>query len=280
MLLTTALALLLATTPETLTATAVVVDEAGRPVDGLTASDVAVTEKGVARELVAFEKDARPLAVAVVVDTSEAQRTTYRQQLVPALLSFLDDLPPGSKTTVWATGDRPTRLTDWGTPQTATRTALEKVFPRGGNVLFDTIVDAARDLGKREGERAVLVVVTGSGPGFTNYDRRRVVDAVPATVTVLSARYDGAGTFETEPLADTGGRLKMADVDWTLGELGARSGGRREMLVSPMGLAKTLGTMATGLRAAYRVTWKSAGGDPELTVARPGVTARIAAPKR
>jgi VWFA-related protein len=262
--------------PRTVTIT--VVDEKGAAVEGLATTEVAVLEGGSARTPTKLEQDRRPLTLAFIVDTSEPLATTFRLNILDAAVAFLGRLPEGSRFSVWTTGDRPTKVVDLSSDRGAAGKALRRVVPQGGNVLLDALVEATRDLRDAEAVRAAVVVVTGMGPGFTNYDRRRVVDEVKGrgivvhAITVDEGRQAPAGS-------DAVGAV---DYDYVLSELSASTGGSRENLLSAMGLDRALQNLNGLLRGQYRLTYEGAPGRDkklEVTVARPGAKVRVAQPR-
>jgi len=270
------------TAPEARTVLFSVVDSKGQPVRTLGPEDVAVQENGVARSLERLQLDQRPLAIAVVLDTSVTMAPHYRLYLVDAVLQFLLRLPEGTRYTVWTTGDRPTRVYEWGDNRAAAARALRRVIPQGGNTLLDAMIEASRDLKDREDARSAMVVVTGMGIGFTGYDRRHVVDEVqkhPITVLAIEVNEDGAPTGLGSSDHVTG-----VDYDYVLATLAKSSGGARETVLSAMGIERALRGIAAQLTSQYRLTYASAatGRDAkvEVTVALPGVKVRTGAPRR
>src|SRR5262245_18321041 len=65
----------------------------GEPLQGVSIEELVVLENGVARPVTSAERDTRPLSLALLVDTSEAVRNSYRLQVVPAVLTLLAQLP-------------------------------------------------------------------------------------------------------------------------------------------------------------------------------------------
>src|SRR5512145_1385391 len=118
-----------AATPVQKTLSVTAVDESGQPVQGLSADEVAVLENGVAREATRFELDQRPLDLAVLIDTSQPMASLFRLNVLDAVVQFLRKLPPGSKFAVWTTGDRPTKLVDFGDDPAVAERALRHVIP-------------------------------------------------------------------------------------------------------------------------------------------------------
>jgi VWFA-related protein len=267
---------------ESRSVTVTVTDDKGAPIDGLVAQDVAVVESGAARTLTRIEKDDRPLRVAVLVDTSEPMGDHYRSQIVDPLLRFLGRLPKGTEFAVWTTGDRPNKVVDYGEGTTAAAKALRRIFPTGGNTLLDALVEASRDLQSKEAARSAIVVVTGTGAGFTNYAKEQVVDIVrPTGATVLAAAIEESGAAATRGQ----GEVSRVDYDYTLSNLAEKSGGRVEILLSAMGAGRTLDSFAGELASQYRLTYDSVAGlkdkdrKVEVKVARPGAKVRIGVPR-
>jgi len=268
---------------ETRTITFSVVDDKGQPVRTLGPQDVAVQENGVARELERLELDQRPLAIAVLLDSSVTMAPHYRLFLVDAVLQFLLRLPEGTRYALWTTGDRPTKVYDWGDNRAAAAKALRRVIPQGGNTLLDAMVEASRDLKHREDARSAMVVVTGMGIGFANYDRRQVVDEVAKhPITVLAVEVDE----DRYPPPDLGpsDHVTGIDYDYVLATLAKSSGGVRETVLSPMGIERVLHGIAAQLTSQYRLTYVSAAAareaKVEVTVALPGVKVRMGVPRR
>ncbi len=209
---------------ETRTITFSVVDDKEQPVRTLGPDDVAVQENGVARRLERLELDERPLTIAVLLDSSVTMAPHYRLYLVDAVLQFLLRLPEGTRYALWTTGDRPTKVYDWGDNRAAAAKALRRVIPQGGNTLLDALVEASRDLKDREDARSAIVVVTGMGIGFAGYDRRQVVDEVQKhPITVLSVAVD---EDRSTPAMDSSDHVTGVDYDYVLSTLAKSSGGR------------------------------------------------------
>jgi VWFA-related protein len=261
-----------------------VTDDKGRPIEGLTADEIAVTENGVAREITRVELDRRPLTLALIVDTSAPMGTFYRLQVLEPVVQFLTRLPEGSRFTVWTTGDRPTRIVDdYTTDAGAAARALRRVFPQGGNTLFDTLVEASRDLARREGERTAVVVVTALGIGFRNYDRQQVVrESLKSGATFLTLQIE-EGRLPPGAERSGMGEVDSSDYDYVLSGLAEQSGGRRESTLSAMGVSSSLAKLGAELRGQYRLEYLGLPGvdDPKakVTVARPGATVRMGTPR-
>ena len=182
----------------TRTITFSVTDEKGAAVLGLAREDVALLENGVARDIGSFGLDQRPLTVAFLLDSSEAVRNSYRLHLVAAVNGFLAGLPEGSRFALWTVGERPTKRVDYTDDRKAVADALTRVVPAGGSTLLDALLEATKDLRKKEGERNAVVVLTATGPEFSSAYRERVVDEAPSPDTIFLSVLLEEGTTDFE----------------------------------------------------------------------------------
>jgi VWFA-related protein len=261
---------------EVRTLSVTVTDAKGAPVRGLTAEEVVVMENGVARGVTKVQADDRPLTVGLLVDSSAPMASLYRLNLVDPVVQFLGRLPSGSRFAVWTLGDRPQKVVDFTSDAAAAARVLRRVIPTGGNTLLDALVELSEELKKEEGERTAIVVVTGSGIGFSNRDRRAVVDKLKGGSTpLLAVQFDEAGDAGVQGAGpDQVGRL---DYDYVLGTLTKDSGGLWERPLSAMGVDRALRKISGELAGQYRLTFDAVQKDAklEVQVARPGVKVRV-----
>jgi VWFA-related protein len=259
-----------------------VVDEKGAPILGLTTQEVAVLENGTAREVRRFELDRRPLTVAILLDSSEPMSTFFRQYVTDAATQLVARLPEGSRYSIWTTGDRPTKVVDY-TDDPAAAQAVRRAFPRGGNTLLDALMEASKDLRSQEGTRSAIVVLTGSGIGFANYDRRQVQEALEKHPAMVLAVQVDEGRAPLGDRSEDAGTVGATDYDYVLSQAAKASGGVREMTLTFQSLPRAVLKLAAELKGQYRLTYGSVRGakEPklEVTVARPGAKVRVGSPR-
>jgi VWFA-related protein len=251
---------------------ATVTGDKGSAIAGLDADEVAVLENGVTRDLVSLVPDERPITLAFIIDTSLATRSALRLNMVEAATSFLAGLPEGSTFALWSTGDRPTKVLDYTSDRADARKALSRLFPQGGNTLLDAVAEAAADLNKKEGERSVVVALTGLNPELSHRDKWRSVDEAETKADLFMAVSfeEGEASFED--------RQKY---DHVLGTLSRQSGGRYETVLSPMAVTQAMGKLLEDLKSQYRIKYvsspdlKDKNRKLEVKIARPGVRVRI-----
>jgi VWFA-related protein len=252
-----------------------ITDSKGSAVRGLVPEEAAVVENGVARNVTRLEEDRRPLMVAVVVDSSGPMASFYRLHLVDPIIQLLNHLPEGSRFAVWTTGDRPQKVADWSDDVAAASRALKRTAPQGGNTVLDAIVEASADLKQKEGERSAVVVVSGVGIGFTNWERRQVVEkARSGAATFMVVQFEETG----EPTQAAGEQVTRLDYDYVFDNLTRQTGGVREISMSAMGVPRSLERVAQALKAPYRLSYTTVPDlkerKIEVKVARPGVKVR------
>jgi len=247
--------------------TVTLVDDEGQEVSDVSAADVALEENGVHRDIASFAPDARPLAVAILVDTSAAVSSSYRLNVVGAVVGLVARLPEGARYAIWTTGDRPIKVVDYTEDRGAAGAALRRVAPQGGNYMLDALAEASVDQAKlaREGDRRAMVAVTGLGPEFSYRDKQRAAEDAEARVDLfLSVEVDsGASDFETRT------RLSYA-----LQRVATASGGRTDQVLSYMALDSALKKLSAHLASGYRLRYATVPElkkrKLELRVARPG----------
>ena len=271
---------------ETRTLTVTVTDDKNAAVAGLQPDEVVVLENGVARHVSGLQAETRPLTVAVIVDNSEPIGSLYRVNVVDAVARFIRALPEGSRYALWTTGDRPTKIVDFTDDRGRALPALQRTYPRGGNTLFDAIVEATDDLKEREGERTAMVIVSGNGLGFSNHDRFDVVKrGLQKDRVVMAVNFqEGVNVGDPTPgQSDDMGRVGRTDYDFVLGSLTSKSGGVLERPLSAMGVPQALDKVAAALAGQYRITYGTLPDlkdrKVEVKVARPGVKVTLAGPR-
>jgi VWFA-related protein len=247
--------------------TVTLLDDKGQEVKDISAADVALAENGVTRAVTSFRPDARPLSVAIVVDTSAAMGASYRLNVVDAVVGFVTRLPEGARYALWTTGDRPTKIVDHTLERDEAGKALRRVAPMGGNTLLDAFGEASADLKKlsREGDRTVVVAVTGTGQELSYRDKYRAAEEAEKRAELFLSVQIESGDADFE---------MRSSISYVMDRLARATGGRYEVILSTMGVDSALRKLSAHLRSGYRLAYATV---PELkkrkldlSVARPG----------
>jgi Mg-chelatase subunit ChlD len=253
--------------PEVRALTVTLLDEKGGAVAEVSPADVALQENGVSRDVASFKPDRRPLSVAVIVDTSLAMGASYRLSVVDAVVGLVTRLPDGARYAVWTTGERPTRRVELTDDRQAAGVALRLVPPQGGNYTLDAIAEASEDLKKnaREGDRTVVVAVSGTGPELSYLDKYQAAEKGE----------ENADLFLTVEIENGGSDFEArSNLSYVLERLARATGGRNELVLSAMGTDDALRKLTTHLRGGYRLAYVTVADlkkrKLDLSLARPG----------
>jgi hypothetical protein len=219
------------------------------PLDSLGPADVRVTEDGRPREVLRVTPAATPMPVAVLVDNQSAAEPTITD-LRLALASFFADLAGLGPVALISVADRPTILQDYTTDAARLKQAATRIFaqPQSGATLLDAIVEVSRGIGKREEDRAAIVLVTLERTEFSNRHYSQVLDALKAGGAMLSAVVlsDGRGSMQDDPA-----RNRAVVLDRGIKE----TGGLRINVLSSISYAVSLKQVARALTHQHRVVY-------------------------
>ena len=225
-----------------------VLDREGAPVASLSARDFVVTEDGTPREVLSATRAVEPMQIAVLVDTSQAA-TRYVQDVRNAVRTFVRELAGQNEIALIEFGDRPTVITNYTLDLERLERGVGRLFARQGSGAYslDALVDASKDLQRREGSRHVIVLISTEGPEFSERYHRQVLDEVRSAATLhafVLTRRGGRGL-------DDGRRER--ELALTQGP--SDTGGRSEFLITSMALEGRLQSLAIELENQYRVEY-------------------------
>jgi hypothetical protein len=237
-----------------------VLDGSGAMVTDLRADEVTVKEEGQARVVKRVERDARPLAIAVLVDSSDVLGHGFLRDLADPVMDFLDSLPSGVQRTLLTIGTPPQAMSLEDPAQT--RTVLKAKPPFGKLELYDGMAEGCSHLLRKRGTRRALVLVITDR--FSEADRQKALDAAGRTSPlVLAVQFHGDGSYA--PGLDS-------IVKW--------SGGRYEQIGSATGVGKVLKKLLLELDPPWLVIYDTPSGVAEkrkvdVKVARKGTKVRV-----
>jgi len=219
------------------------------PVENLTASDVRVTEDGRTREVVRVTPATTPMPVAILIDNQAAAQRTIAD-LRNALVSFLAELDGIGPIALVTTADRPTIIQDYTTDAAKLRDAANRIFaqPDSGATLLDAIVEVSKGLGKREDDRAAIVLVTMELTEFSNLHFSQVLDGLKSGGAMMSAvvLQNQAGSLQNDPARNRAVVLDRGIVE---------TGGLRVDVLTSMSYGGALKQVAGALKHQHRVVY-------------------------
>jgi len=224
-------------------------DAKGQPVGRLDPADVIVREDGVRREVLRIVPATDPMQVALLVDNTAAAEP-HIANLRDGLKAFVRGLGSGHALSLVTFADRPTLVVSLAAQPEPVLEAIDRLFaqPSSGAYLLDAVVDAARGFIRREAPRPVMVVVMTEGIEFSTTPYDVALDRLAASgaqlhVLVLT------GNAASDTITEVRNRNLFIDR-------GTRdTGGRRDNLLTSMGLDRVLGNLADELTHQYKVTY-------------------------
>jgi Ca-activated chloride channel homolog len=191
--------------------TAVVKDENGRFVSGLTAGDFAIFDEGKPQTLSNFLAEHIPLELVAAVDMSSSM-TDALPAVKRLAIDFLAQLQPTDQVTVLGFNDNIFTLARRSTDQDVRAKAIDRLAPWGGTALYDVMHRALDLLGRQTGRRAIVL--------FTDGDDQ----SSHASVKGVLERAESSDA--TIYMIGQGRALEASDLQQLMRQLAAVSGGR------------------------------------------------------
>jgi VWFA-related protein len=234
--------------------TVTVTGEGGKYMSGLTAEDFVVVEEGRKQAVSFFQREASPLAVSLLIDSSGSMLHELRQAQ-QAASDFIARLRPGDLAQV-VDFDRTIQVLQ---PFTDDRQALERAIhrmtARGSTSMFNAVYIALRELGALasppEGHvRRDVVVVLSDGEdtsSLVTFDH--LLDAAKRSQTVIYAIGLGLGSGPT--------RRGSVPPQVALRTLAQESGGRLFLPRDAAALSDVYQTIADELASQYVLGYTS-----------------------
>jgi hypothetical protein len=219
------------------------------PVESLSPADIRVTEDDRAREVLRVTPATTPMPIAVLVDNQAAAQQTIAD-LRTALTRFLPDMASLGPVALITTADRPTIVQDYTTDVDKLAQAANRIFsqPDSGATLLDAIVEVSRGLGRREEDRASIVLVTTELTEFSTLHYSQVLDGLKDGGAMLSAvvLVNPRGSNQ-----DDAARNRAVVLDRGVRD----SGGTRVDVLTSLSFGNALSQIAAALKHQHRVVY-------------------------
>lgn len=227
-----------------------VLNKADAPVMTLAPADFIVKEDGRTREVLRARRATDPIDLAILIDTSQAlgRQVADTRRGIEALLAAVAG---HAEVSLIGVGDRPTILTPYSGDAETLKQGVGKIFaiPGAGATMLEAIEETLAGLAKRPSERAAIVVVWAGGVEFNSMSQeallRRLADS-RVTLHVVTV-----GNAVPPDIATPDGRAREVVFD-----SGSRaSGGRRQNVLTSMGLPDVMTKLGAELLGQYRITY-------------------------
>lgn len=219
------------------------------PLEALTSKDLRITEDGRGREVLRVTPATSPMPVAVVVDNQQAAQATIND-LRRGLATFVSDIATLGPVAIITTADRPTIVQDYTTDTEKLTQATNRIFaqPGSGATLLDTIVEVSRGIGRREEDRAAIVLVTTELTEFSNLHYSQVLDALRNSGAMMS----GVVLInQRNPMQTDQARNRAVVLDRGIHD----TGGTRVDVLTSISYGSALTQIAAALTHQFRVVY-------------------------
>ena len=254
-----------------------VIDASGKPVLGLTAADFLMREDKSPREISSVKPATQPLFVTMLGDTSKAAgnagmagRNASGSELIrdirTAFMTFAEALAamsPGSQMSLMEFGQAAIPITRFTPSLPEIEKGISRLFPKPGaaSVLLDALIDANKEIAKRNSPRRALVAINIE-PGVEEGGREpnKIVQAFQASQASLWV----ASLQE--------GELRNPQRGMVLDQLTRFTGGRREFILASSALESLLKDFAAALSNQYEVIYNRPAADKPPQVVEIGTT--------
>ncbi|MEM8962698.1 MAG: VWA domain-containing protein [Acidobacteriota bacterium] len=242
-----------------------VTDSDGRLITDLDAGAVTVREDDVEQEIRRFERvEDLPIWATMLIDVSASMSRDDRLATAQVAMSDFAHrvISPRDRLAIVAFNERPSPVLDFTADPIAIDHAIDRLSPRGGTSLWDSLIVALHDFDGIEEQRVALLITDGED----ELSRASFADAR------ATARRAGVALYAI------GLDLPRGEPRNQLEELAAETGGRVVFVDDADELAAAWATLERELRSRYLIVYQSSNTGRrfrtvEVDVARPGASA-------
>ncbi len=245
-----------------------VLDQNGKFVSGLKASDFRILEDGQPQKAMAFTAEETPFAAAILLDTSgsmESRLTLGRS----AAIRFLDGLRDEDVAAVYNFDTKVEQLQDFSPGRDLPAKAFG-LHTRTLTALNDAVLRAADDLAKRDEKRRAILVLSDGGENYSRASSDKALDHVSlAGATIYGVNMSAQGP--TRDLVGTAILKNLAD----------KTGGQYIDTPGGLQLKDTFAAIAEELGHQYTLTYRPSNRARdgkwraiEVKLSKPDVTVR------
>ena len=235
-----------------------VVDGSGKPVKDLAANEFQIREDNQMREVVGVKPATQPLAIQLLMDTSEnaggatgmAAGADIVRDIRTSLIGFCRHVTtnsPESQIAIMEFGQAAIQAVNFTSKFEDLEKGINRLFPKpkAGSVLHEALIEASKTLGRQKTPRRAIVVLNVE-PG-EEQSREQPQDILNAV------RASGASLWVVH-IQKSEGRNSARDL--VLGRLTQITGGRRESIVGQSAIEGYLKAYADALMNQYEITFK------------------------
>jgi VWFA-related protein len=255
-----------------------VVDASGKPVKDLTMNEFQIREDNVQREVVGIKPATQPLAIQLLLDTSEnaggatgmATGADIARDMRASLVGFVKHVSansPESQMAIMEFGQAAIQVVNYTSKAEDLEKGINRLMPKpkAASVLHEALIEASKSLGRQKTpRRAIVVLNVEPGEEQSQTQPNDILNAVRAS---------GASLWVVHVQRSEG---RNSARDLVLGRLTQFTGGRRESIVGQSAIENYLKAYADALMFQYELTFKrpesrNAAQQTLVGITRPGL---------
>jgi Ca-activated chloride channel family protein len=236
---------------------AVVRDKKGKFVPNLTLRDFEILDAGETRPIVDLQSDVAPVSVALLLDVSGSMesRLPAAREAAKHLLSWLE---PRDEAAVFVFDTELREVRGFTEGVQSIPQSLSSITPFGATSLHDAIAQTAERVGKREGRRRGVIVLTDGQDTWSKLTAPEVsaiASAIETPVYVV-----GVVPSIDNPSADTFAvGAERSVFTGPLGDLSVWTGGRTFIVSTPADRSVVAREVLDELRHQYLIAFETSG---------------------
>jgi Ca-activated chloride channel family protein len=236
---------------------AIVRDRKGRFVPDLSAHDFEVFDTGQSRPITDLSRDLGGVSIAMLFDVSGSMENSVRQAREAAAHVFSWLEPTRDEAAVYAFDTLLMEVTPFTAGLKTLPPSLTTLVPFGSTSLHDAIAQTAQQVGRREGRRRAVVVLTD---GMDNASKLK-----PSEVSAVASAIDvpvyiiGVVPSIDNPTAETSTTAGRSPFAGPLTDLATWTGGLVFVASSPAQRSMAARQIVDELRHLYLIAFESSG---------------------
>lgn len=215
--------------------------EDGSFVEDLAREDVRLRENGVPQTILEFQREERPITMAIVVDSSGSMRDKL-DEVHDAAAAFVDTLREGDRALVIDFDEKVFLIQDLTEDREALKQAITSTEAVGGTALFDVLHATYRKIGDLPGRKAIVLLSDGDDT-HSSASFKHVLEEARANDTMIFSIGLGGGV---------GGPRRAI-----LRNLSDSTGGRTFFVKKADELRETYQRIAAELRTQYYAAYST-----------------------
>lgn len=224
---------------------ATVIDNNGRFVANLKASDFLLTENGQKCQIAHFSAEETPFAAAILIDASSSMRNKLSRAKVAAS-QFMETMRPSDLTSIYGFNYKVYNLQEFTNTKDISPDIWE-IESDGTTSLYDAMYKSLEDLSKRSEIRRAVIIISDGGDSSSKHTEKQVLELAAKSSTSIYS-------IDITDLEDSRDSSKMI-ASGLLKNFAEKTGGQYIKTQGGKQLTEKLLEVSKELRSQYTLTF-------------------------